>query len=64
MLQQPVGLDMKLSRPNKLSRPKFSFKMGVYFRGGYFTWEFISNLKFSGFFFRGGLFPRPLIWGE
>ena len=49
MPQPPVGLDMKLSQPNKLWRPKFNFKMAVYFRGGLFPWVF----------FRGGLFPRP-----
>ena len=29
MPQRLLGLDMKLSQPNKLSRPKFNFKMGV-----------------------------------
>ena len=69
MPQLPVGVDMKLSQPNKLSRPKFNFKMGVYFRGGlfrggYFRWGlfsvgvcFLSNVKWV--FFRGGSFPRP-----
>ena len=38
--------------------------MGVYFRGGLFTWGlfsvgFISYLELSDGFFRGGLFPRP-----
>ena len=61
MPQRPVGLDMKLSQPNKLSEPKFNFKMAVYFRGGYFQWGFISYLTLSAVFFRGGLFPRP-IW--
>ena len=37
MPQWHVGFDMKLSQPNKLSRPKFNFKVGVYsyiFSGG------------------------------
>ena len=34
--------------------------MGVIFRGGYFPWGFISYLNLGGFFFRGGLFPRPV----
>ena len=60
MPQRPVGLDMKLSQPNTLSRPKFNFKMGVYFRGGlfrggYFPWGFISYLNLGEL-----LFPRPL----
>ena len=64
MPQRTVGLDMKLSQPNKLSEPKFIFKMGVHFRGGLFPWRlfsggFISYLKLSGGFFRGALFPRP-----
>ena len=36
--------------------------MGVYFRGDYFPWGFISYLKLSGCFFRGGLCPRPTNW--
>ena len=36
MPQRPVGLDMKLSQPNNLSRPKFNFKMFFFFRGGLF----------------------------
>ena len=59
MPQRPVGLDMKLSQPYKLSRPKFDFKMGVYFRGGLFPWGLFSYLKLSGVFFLGGLFTRP-----
>ena len=55
MPQWPVGLDMKLSRPNKWG----FISVGVYFRGGYFPWGFISYIKSSGVFFRGGLFPRP-----
>ena len=60
MPQRPVGLDMKLSQPNKLSELKFNFKMGFYFRGGYFPRGFISYQTLSGGFFRGGLFPRPI----
>ena len=33
--------------------------MGVYFRGGYFPWGFISYLKLGGVFSVGGYFLDP-----
>ena len=68
MSQLPVGVDIKLSQPKKLSRPKFNFKMGVYLRGGLFRGffsvgvYFLSNVNwgvFPGVGRGGGLFPRP-----
>ena len=55
MPQRPV----ELSQPNKLSRPKFNFKMGVSFRGCLFPWVFIFYLKLSGFFSVGVYFLDP-----
>ena len=75
MTQWPVGLDMKLSQPNKLSQPKFNFKMGVYFReGGLFPWGLFSGGLFSvgvyflskvrrGFFSVGVYFLSKVRWG-
>ena len=62
MPQRPVGLDMKLSQPNKLSEPKFNFKIWVYFRGGFFPWGFISHLKLSGVFSVGIYFLSKVKW--
>ena len=42
--------------PNALNVQLFNSKVGVYFRGGLFPWEFISYLKWSGIFFREGFF--------
>ena len=56
MPQRPVGLDIKLSQPNKLSEPKSNFKMGFFFAGILFPWGlfsvgvyFLSKVKW-GFF--------------
>ena len=51
MPQRPTGLDMKLSKPNKLSRPKLFNENMIYFCGGSFPRGFIFFLSELGFYF-------------